>query len=768
MYQNYERRSRPSRTVRLLRILLILSAVVISAVAVVTFVRWGDVERPVAEVNGVKQVSTVKNANLAVYEDTGWRTQFWNGVNLGASLPGHSPGELVPTKQDYLRWFTQMEEMNVDTVRVYTILDPVFYEAFKEFNSGQEEPLWLVQGVWSPEEQLIGENEEGRNAYDPDIVKTFEGEISDAVAAVHGDANLPDRPGHASGRYRSDVSEYILGWMVGTEWFPYAVKVTNEANRGMAPYSGKYFEAKPKASPFESWLAGLLDHLAKEEMKYGWQHPVSFTNWATTDPLSHPNEPLEQEDLVSVDPMNVGATPAWKAGYFAQYHVYPYYPDFLRYQPNYQTYRTANGKIDPYAGYLNDLRAYHKDIPLLIGEFGVPTSRGMAHRGPLGRNQGYHTEKEQGEMNASLLEDIRNEGLDGGMLFEWTDEWFKFTWNTVELELPEVRRDMWRNRLTNEENFGIVSTEAGPRDRQILLDGKTKDWEKRHKGPVDRVSGLFSKKAAGVSQSVYGDFSLSATHDEAYVYLLLKKRNGEWKFPEDKVNIGFGTLQDGSENPKPTPNLTFPGGGAQFLLQMRGGDKSNMLVNSAYDQHTWLYANNDLDIIPSPPNDSPKASVGDFLPWKLMLSRGLFLPETNERIPPEEVKVGRMRRGITDPASPEFNNLSDWYAEGDVLEIRIPWMLLGFTDPSQRLVWNNLYEAGKIEPVETEELRIYPSTSSSGESTQEVAPLRYTWEGWEDPNYHERKKGSFEILKKAFKENEQLVEPASVNASSSE
>lgn len=759
MYQNYERRHRASRTVRLIRILLVLSAFAISIVAVVAFVRWGDVERPVAEADGVKQVSTVKDANLAVYDGTRWKTQFWDGVNLGASLPGHSPGELVPTKQDYLRWFGQMKEMNVDSVRVYTILDPVFYEALKEFNSKQKEPLWLVQGVWSPEEKLIGENEEGRNAYDPDIVKTFEGEISDAVAAVHGDADLPKRPGHASGRYRKDVSEYILGWMVGTEWYPYAVQATNKANRSMAPYSGEYFEAKSEASPFESWLAGLLDHLAKEEMKYGWQHPVSFTNWATTDPLSHPNEPLEQEDLVSVDPMHVDATPAWKAGYFAQYHVYPYYPDFLRYQPDYQTYRKANGEIDPYAGYLNDLRAHHEGIPLLIGEFGIPTSRGMAHRGPLGRNQGYHTEEEQGKMNASLLEDIRSEGLDGGMLFEWTDEWFKFTWNTVELELPGIRRDMWRNRLTNEENFGLMSMEAGPEDRQILVDGKTKDWEKRQKGLVDRVSGLFSKEAAGVSQSEYEDFSLSTTHDEAYVYLLLKKRKGDWKFPEDKVNVGFGTLQDGSEQPKPTPNLAFPGGGIQFLLQMKGEDESRIMVNSAYDQHTWLYANNDLDIIPSPPNDSPKASVGDFLPWKLMLSRGLFLPQTNKRVPPEEIEVGKMREGITDPASPDFNNLSDWYVKGDVLEIRIPWMLLGFTDPSQHLVWNNLYEAGKIEPVKTEELRIYPAVNSQRGENEGIAPLDYTWSGWNDPAFHERKKKSFEILKKTYGKSNRLEEP---------
>lgn len=182
-----------------------------------------------------------------------------------------------------------------------------------------------------------------------------------------------------------------------------------------------------------------------------------------------------------------------------------------------------------------------------------------------------------------------------------------------------------------------------------------------------------------------------------------------------------------------------------------------MLVNSAYDQHTWLYAEQ-LSMIPAP-DASEDSSAGDFLPWKLALSRELFLPEMEETIPFEEIEVGNMRRGITDPENVEFNSLADWYAEGAVLEVRIPWMLLGFTDPSQHLVWNDLYEAGELEPVETEELRIYLATNATEGEPREVTPLRYTWDGWEDPNYHERKKESFEILKKAYRDDAKLVEP---------
>ncbi len=760
MYQNYERRRRPSRGVRLLRILIVLSALTISVVAVVAFVRWGDVERPVSEVDGIKQVSAVKDADLAIYDGAGWESRFWNGMNLGASLPGHAPGEVAPTKEDYLRWFPQMKEMNVDVLRVYTILGPEFYEALDEFNSKQEEPLWLIQGIWSPEEELVGEDEEGRDAYTPEITETFENEITDAVSVVHGDADLPERPGHASGRYRADVAEYMLGWMVGTEWYPYAAKVTNDSNPGVEPYKGEYFSATEQASPFESWLAGMLDLVAEEEMKYGWQHPVSLTNWPTTDPLDHPDESNEQEDLVSVDPMHMGPTDAWKAGYFASYHVYPAYPDFIAYEQKYLDYRKPNGQKDPYAGYLNELRAHHKDIPLIVAEYGLSTSRGMAHRAPLGRDQGKHTEESQGEKNVELLDNIHDEKYDGAILFAWEDEWFKFAWNTGALELPPTRRPMWLNHLTNEQNYGVIAAEAGEKEDEILLDGETDDWEKRAKGLIERISGLFTKEPAGIEQQEYEDYALSTTHDEAYVYLLLKKREGEWDFPEDNLNIGFGTLSDGSVETDQAPGLVFPGGGIQFLMQLNGTEDSRLLINSAYDPHTWLYGK-ELKYMPDPTIE-PDPKAGEFLPWRLALNRPLTLPQSGREIPFQDYETGILRKGNSDPSSPNYDSLADWNAKGDTLEIRIPWMLLGATDPSTHRVWNYPYRAGELEAVETDGLRIYPSTGSAdGDGPQTITPLNYTWSDWDQPAFHERKKKSFGIMKAAYGEDRPLLEPES-------
>ena len=475
--------------------------------------------------SGIKMISRVEGSAIAVYRDGKWQSEFWNGVNLGATTPGHNPGELSPTYDDYRRWMENVEELGVNVIRVYTILPPEFYQALVDHNQSSSQKLWYFQGIWSPEEELI----HTQNAYLPEITGKFTKEIELVVRAVYGRGEIAPRRGNASGNYTVNTAPYLLGWLLGTEWDPYAVDGTIRKNPGHTRFKGKYFTATPEANPFEAWLAGLLEKLAAEEMKTGWQHPISFVNWVTTDPLVHPDEPFENEDLASVDPNHVRPTKAWEAGYFSSFHVYPYYPDSLRYQLDYQEFVAPDGTKDPYLAYLLDLRRHLKGIPLVIAEFGLPSSRGMAHLGPLGRNQGLHKEKEQGEMCVEMFQRIKEAGCAGGMLFELNDEWFKFTWNTIDLELPPDRRAMWLNRLTNEEQFGLIANDPGS-FTAVLVDGNVEDWER-----------ITNKRQLNTPE-----MELSLFHDEAYLYLLVKRKgDGDWN--RDRLIVGFDK-QPGGKN----------------------------------------------------------------------------------------------------------------------------------------------------------------------------------------------------------------------------
>ena len=44
------------------------------------------------------------------------------------------------------------------------------------------------------------------------------------------------------------------------------------------------------------------------------QRPVAFSNWPTTDPLKHPNEPYPEEDSMEIDVDQIKAKPSFAPG----------------------------------------------------------------------------------------------------------------------------------------------------------------------------------------------------------------------------------------------------------------------------------------------------------------------------------------------------------------------------------------------------------------------------------------------------------------------
>jgi hypothetical protein len=327
--------------------------------------------------------------------------------------------------------------MNAEVIRVYTTLKPDFYEALYEFNRHSDKPLYLLQGVWINEEDIANLND--AYAKNDKIKNDFIKDATDLVDIIHGNANLPEKPEFASGEYKKDVSPYVVGWILGIEWDPYFVQGTNDHNPYKTSYTGKFLYTD-EASPFEVFLCETGDKvLDYEASKYHMTRSFSFTNWLTTDMLQHPNEPYEQEDMVVVNMEHIKSKAAFAPGLFASFHVYPYYPEFINCQKEYVSFKDENGKINTYKAYLRDLFKEHT-MPVLVAEFGVPSSRGMAHESKYsGYNQGNHDETEQGRIVASLLNDIYEEGYCGALVFTWQDEWFKRTWNTMDFDLPDQK-----------------------------------------------------------------------------------------------------------------------------------------------------------------------------------------------------------------------------------------------------------------------------------------------------------------------------------------
>ena len=70
-----------------------------------------------AAVGGASVVARAGDGRYVLHTRHGDVT-FLPGINLGATTPGHQPGELAIAASDYRRWFTEMGELGLRAVRI--------------------------------------------------------------------------------------------------------------------------------------------------------------------------------------------------------------------------------------------------------------------------------------------------------------------------------------------------------------------------------------------------------------------------------------------------------------------------------------------------------------------------------------------------------------------------------------------------------------------------------------------------------------------------
>lgn len=638
------------------------------------------------ESGGLRQVATASGTVLALHTASGDK-EFLPGVNLGSTTPNHQPGELAISASDYRRWFAEMGRLGVRVVRIYTIHPPALYTELAAYNEAHPAaPLYLVQGVYLPDESYL----DGGTLYDTVTDESFAQELADASSAVHGDLQRAPTPGRSSGEWTADVSPWVMAWIIGVEWEPLATARTDDQHFDAPLTEGRYFSNTAEASPTERWLARHMDALAGFEAAKGVSVPIAFVNWPTVDPLTHPREPSEYEDLVGVDANHVLATADWPGGTFASYHAYPYFPDFLRYEAALED-ATWSGRSDAYAGYLRALRAHHAQMPVMITEVGVPSSLGSAHLGTNGRDQGNLTEREAMAIDADLLRLVRAQDMSGAFVFSWTDEWFKRTWNTMAHQVPADRRQLWHDPLTNEQYFGVVATDAGS------------------------VPGA-RRQVAGTGGAIDG---VLLDADASYVFL----------------DVALG-----GDGPPASVRVEVDA--------IPGPDAADYRVDVDLSERTaqvWVRAALDPVRLDLRAFEPPSDARDGWHPYRLLLNRPIVVDGAT--VPAEYQDVGALVEGVWDPESPDYDSLATWNvveaAGGTTLRLRLPWPMVGLADPSSRIA---LGEGTPMETAAIGGLSFVISTPS--ESL--VAP--FTWEPWQGIGHTERLKAGAEALAEAFAE----------------
>lgn len=679
----------------------------------------------------VNVVSKIQDGQIAVAtEDGSYEAMEIKGVNLGSGVPGYWSTEFHIDKETYLRWFSMIQEMGANVIRIYTILSEDFYNAFYEYNVDREKPLYLIQGVWVNDYVLNSHH----NIYDDAFCENFYIHCKTAVDVIHGEKKIFKDQLHSAGygSYLHDVSDWVIGYIWGVEWEDLTVAYSNHYYLHQPEYNsykGKYLSSSEDAAPFEVMLAMVGDRtLEYETRRYREQRAFAFSNWVTTDPFDYPEEvSVYFAKCANVDTENIVSSEKVLSGQFASYHVYPYYPDYLRTFTDEQweelgigdrsLYATSDGSTNTYLAYLKRLNDHH-EMPVLISEFGVSAGRGVAQIDPnTDRNQGHMSEKEQGEALVSCYEDIIKSGSIGGCAFIWQDEWFKRTWNTmysVDLE----RTPYWSDYQTNEQYFGLLSFDPGEKQSVCYVDGDISEWN------AEDV----------VAQNADGS-SLSMKYDERFIYMLIQK-NG-FSIDTDKLYIPFDTTQKSGSNYASGENVKF-NRAADFLLILDGKENSRLMVQERYEA---LRANYSGDVYKFntyyaeniPAKDSP-------------VFRDIYLALQLASVSGTESSffhTGLLTYGNANPSSDDFNSLADFMAGDGFVEIKLPWQMLNFMDPSRMMIHDDYYEHYGVEKMQIDCL--YVGFGNGTEARIEMHPKQLT--GWENKvTYHERLKESYYIL----------------------
>jgi len=162
-------------------------------------------------------------------------------------------------------------------------------------------------------------------------------------------------------------------------------------------------------------------------------------------------------------------------------------------------------------------------------------------------------------------------------------------------------------------------------------------------------------------------------------------------------------------------------------------------------------------------DDPTEEQTVQFQPWKLAVSLTMKPPDTRSAHPFQDMTVGQLIRGTTDTGSDDFNSLASWQYSGNEVELRIPWMLLGFADPSSRQVidYRPLKEDLAFSTTETDGITFVPwieerseSGTDHGDSGENVALdtfPKYVWQPWETVQYTERLKSGYYALQAFYR-----------------
>ena len=333
-------------------------------------------------------------------------------------------------------------------------------------------------------------------------------------------------------------------------------------------------------------------------------------------------------------------------------------------------------------------------MPLIIAEFGAPSSWGIAHYAQNGIHHGGLDEHEQGLATIRMLKNIEEVGGGGGITFAFMNEWFKRTWISDPLDFDPERRIIWHNAASAEQNFGVIGFEKA-------------DFEYEFAEEFSDTT-FIQKISAGV--------------DFTFLNLEVKVKNHLGS--SDTLWIALDTY-DKNLGESILGNKAIAENRAEFMVRITSNE-AELWVTQAYDVFE-IWDNSAPAIIKF------QSVKTDGAPWNIVRRRN--------NVEDKEVQyVGNLRVNRLDKPQSSLDGVRLY---DDRIEVRLPWNLINVVDPSRLTV---LHDSRDTEEIET---RTSDGIHFSVFYKNERFDLanRYLWTGWNHAlNAVEYKKESYYVM----------------------
>ena len=648
-------------------------------------------------------LSKVENKSIMVKENDTFKEISIKGVNLPSSISNHRSTDFAIDKETYLRWFKLIQEMGANTLRIYTIYDSTFYDALYEFNNDNPNPLYLLQGIRVTDYANNSKND----AYSKGFYYSLREDARDVVDVVHGKKIISNNKTKGSGIYTKDVSPWLLGYMIGSDWNPDTIAYTNNRNYSSA-YEGKYFRTTQEASPFEALLADIMDKLVTYETnKYHCQSLVTFSSSTTTDPFEYEIEFSRAADkYVSLDPNHIEATENLKSGYFASYQLAQVYTGFEEYFSAEQKEKLSplltelTGATEE-EKYFKLLSNYHT-MPVVISEFGFSTSRGTDEV------SGNLNEQQQGEALINMYQNIIEGGCQGAIINSWQDSWEKVSWNTsYAVEVDKTYR--WHDIQSKNTGYGIL----GFKSNDIEIDGDDSDWPKKHTIIND------------------GETLAYTFYDEKGLYLFIKNN----ALTMDKELYLALDITPNSGSKTYLDKVQFDRA-ADFIIRL-SKTQGEILVHSRYES---LRENYLAQITGEDPFIRyPEQDDEEFVPISMICKSDIFdnIASNNEVVRHSVFETGKLIQGHS-----KDNSLADYCYSLEGVELRIPWQLLNVSNPTEFKIHDDYYMNYGVESISVDTIYMGVFTEEKNDVSMNQIELK----DYKVNHFDEYLKDSYEMI----------------------